>query len=212
MAQHSPAPIIEEEKPTPAPAAKVQATTRAPKTKRRSTETSEESNPVGPPKPKESSKPRERFAGNWSGRINQGIWGDVPFSLTLTPGGTEVTENSQFGTFTHGAISDGRTVTWTSGMLNEINWTLTPNSDGETAQVSAKSGLGVNGNSTFRRGGTLPAQKTASEYPVAKPDPNRPGFVYNPFDAGANRLLDVRGKRSGTKVKDPSTGNIFIVP
>lgn len=212
IAQRAPAPIVEEEKPTPAPVAKEQAAKRPPKTKRRSPETSEETKPVEPAKPKEPSKPKERFAGTWSGKVNQGIWGDIPFTLTFTPGGTQVTEHSGFGNNVHSASCDGQTATWNAGLLNEQSWTFTPNSDGSTAQVTANSALGGGGNSTFRRGGTPPGQKSASEFPVAKPDPNKPGFVYNPFDPTANRLLDVRGKASGTKVKDPSTGKIFIVP
>ena len=48
--------------------------------------------------------------------------------------------------------------------------------------------------------------------PTAKPVPDRPGFVYNPFDRTAKRLLDVRGRTSGSQVKDPSSGKLFIVP
>ena len=57
---------------------------------------------------------------------------------------------------------------------------------------------------------TLPQSAGAS--PVAKPAPNKPGFVYNPFDPNSKVLLDVRGKASGTKLKDPFSGKLFIVP
>jgi hypothetical protein len=50
------------------------------------------------------------------------------------------------------------------------------------------------------------------EIPTARPVPDRPGFVYNPFDRTAKRLLDIRGKASGSKVKDPFSGRLFIVP
>src|SRR5438552_14277559 len=36
--------------------------------------------------------------------------------------------------------------------------------------------------------------------PVAKPVPNKPGFVYNPYDPNSKVLLDVRGKAAGTKL------------
>jgi len=52
----------------------------------------------------------------------------------------------------------------------------------------------------------------AAEFPVAKPDPNRPGFVHNPYDPTATHLLDVRGKPSGSKAVDPVSGKTFIVP
>jgi len=109
---------------------------------------------------------------------------------------------------------NGNTLSWQAGLLNEIAWTLTPNSDGRTALATPHSGLGVNGSATFRRVQNVPASTTLkpAEFPVAKPDPNRPGFVYNPFDPTATHLLDVRGKASGTKTVDPVSGKIFIVP
>lgn len=48
--------------------------------------------------------------------------------------------------------------------------------------------------------------------PTATPVPNKPGFVYNPFDPTRKRILDVRGIASGTKVTIPATGKQFIVP
>jgi hypothetical protein len=48
--------------------------------------------------------------------------------------------------------------------------------------------------------------------PTARPVPKKPGFVYNPFDPNSRTLLDMRGKGSGTKVKDPFSGKLFIVP
>ena len=213
-AHRLPAPIVEEEKSTPPAAVEEQTAKRSSKANRRSTEAPEESKPAEATKPKEPSKPRERFAGTWTGRINQGVVGDVVFTLTFTAGGSQVTEHSSFGTYTHPAISNGQTTAWTTGLLNDITWTFTPNAAGSTAQVTAKSSLplGANGSSIFHRGGTPAAAKVVSEFPVAKPVPEKPGFVYNPFDLQATRLLDVRGKPSGSKAKDPVSGKIFIVP
>jgi hypothetical protein len=59
---------------------------------------------------------------------------------------------------------------------------------------------------------TAAAPKNVGGLPVAKPVPNKPGFVYNPFDPNSPILLDVRGKTSGGKVKDPFSGKLFIVP
>jgi hypothetical protein len=56
------------------------------------------------------------------------------------------------------------------------------------------------------------ATKNPGDLPTAKPVPNKPGFVYNPFDSNTKVLLDVRGKTAGTKVKDPFSGKLFIVP
>jgi hypothetical protein len=47
---------------------------------------------------------------------------------------------------------------------------------------------------------------------VAKAVPGQPGFVYSPFDPNETRYLDVRGRASGTKIKDPATGRLFIIP
>ncbi len=52
---------------------------------------------------------------------------------------------------------------------------------------------------------------TQSEIPVAKAVPGKPGYVFSPFDA-SGRYVDVSGYQPGTKVKDPWTNKIFIVP
>ena len=59
-----------------------------------------------------------------------------------------------------------------------------------------------------------PAPRTSSaqlEFPTAKSVPDKPGYVVSPFDAGG-RYVDVSGYASGSKVKDPWTDKIFIVP
>jgi hypothetical protein len=56
-------------------------------------------------------------------------------------------------------------------------------------------------------------QKSASaaQFPVAKPVPGKPGLVFNPFNASGG-YIDVSGYASGSKVKDPDSQKIFIVP
>jgi hypothetical protein len=56
------------------------------------------------------------------------------------------------------------------------------------------------------------APKTAGDLPLAKAVPNKPGFVYNPFDPNSRILLDVRGRASGTKVIEPKSGKLFVIP
>ena len=57
-----------------------------------------------------------------------------------------------------------------------------------------------------------PAQATTSTaFPTAKAVPDKPGYVFSPFDS-SGRYVDVSGYASGTKVKDPWTDKIFIVP
>jgi hypothetical protein len=69
----------------------------------------------------------------------------------------------------------------------------------ETAQSKAKT-------STSPR-----AFSTQAEFPTAKAVPDKPGYVVSPFDS-SGRYVDVSGYASGTKVKDPWTDKIFIVP
>lgn len=54
-----------------------------------------------------------------------------------------------------------------------------------------------------------PAQNSAS-LPYASPVPDKPGFVYSPYDQ--KFLIDVRGFPPGTEVTDPNTNKRFKVP
>jgi len=51
----------------------------------------------------------------------------------------------------------------------------------------------------------------ATQFPVAKPVPGKPGLVYNPFNATGG-YIDVSGYAPGSKVKDPDSKQIFVVP
>jgi len=53
------------------------------------------------------------------------------------------------------------------------------------------------------------AASASTQFPTAKPAPGRPGLVYNPFGGG---YIDVSGYAPGSKVKDPDSKKIFIVP
>lgn len=55
------------------------------------------------------------------------------------------------------------------------------------------------------------AASEKSELPYAKPVPGKPGYVYSPFDKNGG-YVDVTGYNPGSKVKDPYTGKIFLVP
>ena len=58
-----------------------------------------------------------------------------------------------------------------------------------------------------------PTPQTASQtqFPYGKPVPGKPGYVYSPFDRNGG-YVDVTGYSPGSKVKDPYTGKIFLVP
>jgi len=56
-----------------------------------------------------------------------------------------------------------------------------------------------------------PVVNSAVQFPVAKPVPGKPGLVFNPFKANGG-YIDVSGYAPGSKVKDPESQKIFIVP
>ena len=56
-----------------------------------------------------------------------------------------------------------------------------------------------------------PPAQASSTFPTAKAVPDKPGYVFSPFDS-SGRYVDVSGYTPGTKVKDPWTDKIFIVP
>jgi len=52
---------------------------------------------------------------------------------------------------------------------------------------------------------------SAPQFPVAKPVPGKPGYVFSPYDPNGG-YVDVSGYPSGSKVKDPYSQKIFLVP
>lgn len=61
-----------------------------------------------------------------------------------------------------------------------------------------------------RRGASV-SSPVRGDLPYAVPVPNKPGFVTSPYAPGQG-LVDIRGIPSGTEVKDPFTGKIFLTP
>ena len=63
------------------------------------------------------------------------------------------------------------------------------------------------------RKSSRPAQTSSAgpAFPTAKAVPDKPGYVFSPFDS-SGRYVDVSGYAPGTKVKDPWTDKIFVVP
>jgi hypothetical protein len=55
------------------------------------------------------------------------------------------------------------------------------------------------------------AWSSQANFPTAKTVPDKPGYVFSPFDK-EGRYVDVSGFAPGTKVKDPWTDKIFLVP
>jgi hypothetical protein len=72
---------------------------------------------------------------------------------------------------------------------------------------------------TPRRVATQPSPKPSASsrgesapvsFPTAKSVPDKPGYVFSPSDP--TKYVDVTGYPSGSKVKDPYSGKIFLVP
>lgn len=62
------------------------------------------------------------------------------------------------------------------------------------------------------RPASAPPQKNSKrDIPYAIPVPNKPGFVTSPYSPKSG-YVDVRGFPSGTEVKDPYSGKIFLTP
>jgi hypothetical protein len=62
-----------------------------------------------------------------------------------------------------------------------------------------------------RTASSVPAQRPRTDLPYGVPVPNKPGFVISPYSPNAG-YVDIRGFPSGTEVKDPFTGKVFITP
>ncbi len=64
---------------------------------------------------------------------------------------------------------------------------------------------------TTRTASSVPAQRPRTDLPYGVSVPNKPGFVISPYSPNAG-YVDIRGFPSGTEVKDPYTGKVFITP
>jgi len=64
--------------------------------------------------------------------------------------------------------------------------------------------------SSTKAGSSRPSA-SQENFPTAKAVPGKSGYVFSPFDT-EGRYVDVSGFPPGTKVKDPWTDKIFLVP
>jgi hypothetical protein len=83
----------------------------------------------------------------------------------------------------------------------------------ESSQSSGRTQSQTDRTETTQVNGRTPARPSSapSEFPTAKAVPDKSGYVFSPFDS-SGRYVDVSGYPPGTKVKDPWTDKIFIVP
>jgi len=221
-----PAPIVEEEqKPTPtakqseAPEPKAKHSTKARPSDAESSIKSE-ARPAATPKP--ALEGPARFAGTWSGKVKQGVLGHIPSSVTVDPTATSVELSHNLGGTKRPLTIDGNTISWKTGVVGEVGWTLTPNSDGQTAELTMK-GLLMNGSTTFRRGSaattsasqtTTPSQpRTTSTTTSTEVSSAAGGSMNGPRPKYSQAARDAHLSGTGTYLLhfDTSTGDVTDV-
>ena len=91
-------------------------------------------------------------SGIWEGSIRFGKNADTPFTLKVTPDGSSVVQSSAVtGEVLHNATLNENSLTWRSGRMQGLTWTLTPNADTSTAVVNLKYANGLTATATFKR-------------------------------------------------------------
>jgi TonB family protein len=221
-----PAPIVEEQaKPTPAPAKSEAPKPKAkPSTKARTSDAESsaksEARPAATPKP-ELEGPA-RFTGTWSGKIKQGVLGHVPSSVTVDSTATSVELSHNLGGTKRRLTINGNTISWKTGVVGEVGWTLTPNSDGQTAEVTMK-GVLMSDSTTFRRGSpattsasqttTPPQPRTTSTTNSAEASSAAGGSMNGPRPKYSQAARDAHLSGTGTYLLhfDTSTGAVTYV-
>jgi hypothetical protein len=78
---------------------------------------------------------------------------------------------------------------------------------GSSAQTSPR----VGANKSTKTPASPQKSGGAVQFPVAKPVPGKAGLVFNPFNPNG-AYIDVSGYAPGSKVKDPDSQQIFVVP
>jgi hypothetical protein len=64
---------------------------------------------------------------------------------------------------------------------------------------------------TTRTASSVAAQRPRADLPYGVSVPNKPGFVVSHYSLNSG-YVDIRGFPTGTQVKDPYTGKVFITP
>jgi hypothetical protein len=222
-AERLPAPIVDES----ATPSRTESGEQRPKPVHKSVSKPKKAVNVAPAEASPAKRTTGPYVGTWQGIINCGIWGNLEHVIVIDDSQTTMRVS-------RGAVGIlgpyDRTVTATigsEGITGQLpgfdgKWTLLPYPDGKTALVKLAAPF-LNSSAIFRRTSEGSAsiaspQPTAAvatdqhQLPTAKPVPGKPGFVYNPFNPSTRILLDVRGHPSGSTVKDPGSGKLFIVP
>ena len=107
-----------------------------------------------------------RFAGTWTGKIKFGKAGEMEITLIVNAEANALIQKSRFGESGHVTTRTDSTLSWQTGVKNEISWTLTPAPGEQTALVTRRIG-GTTTTATFRR-------VVQTDKMVTTPAPRRP--------------------------------------
>jgi hypothetical protein len=88
---------------------------------------------------------------------------------------------------------------------------LQTESNQSSSKTTPRVSRGVTTHTNPKSSSSARGASAQAEFPTAKAVPEKPGYVFSPFDS-SGRYVDVSGYASGTKVKDPWTDKIFVVP
>jgi hypothetical protein len=121
--------------------------------------------PTSTPQPTPPSQPSTtperadaaRFAGTWTGKIKIGNGSESNVTLVVNREATALTQilkgpNERVRQTTHPTTFGGQRLSWRSGQMENVVWTVTPNPDGQTALATTKMGAaGIENTATFQR-------------------------------------------------------------
>ncbi len=91
------------------------------------------------------------LAGAWSGSVKVGHIGTFNLTFRVSPDESSVYESGGLKNGSHRARRSNGSLVWRSGILSEIEWTLTPDADGRSATLRVRTPLGVSDNASVRR-------------------------------------------------------------
>jgi hypothetical protein len=218
----------------PAPFSEVPEATPTPKPKR---EAAPRAKPKTEATPKPAAASNRSLAGTWSGSAATIGTNETCFFVIKIANDEKMVliswkfggENSEFAT------SDGppelatctrfgNALSWSPPSLKQIGEactdTLRLNNNGTASftrtLTSADRSKTFNNTGTLsRQGGSAAAMNTDAVpknagLPTAKPVPGKPGLVFSPFNT--QKYIDVSDYASGSEVRDPYSGKMFIVP
>jgi hypothetical protein len=117
-------------------------------------------------------------------------------NATVTPGTAPQTTTLQYATSSPPPAMHERSVT------AEKHAATPPVSTSQTGPENA---------SSKPKASPTPQTASQTQFPYGRPVPGKPGYVYSPFDRNGG-YVDVTGYSPSSKVKDPYTGKIFLVP